>query len=290
MEFMGYYLLSLPYLIFNVQIETCIPEGSSNACSDYNGRLTFFLGDVDKQDIAENVALWTVKEVIESASMISDVGQGLVKITYNGPEPIEPYAVRDLDASSNMTDASIAVLAAGGLTALAFLAIMYVWRKKLGKNGTSMVLHEGETTLAGGGSPGAGDGIDEENGPSSPFSAMLPSTYRYSENMSIISGQEGLSAVTEVSESDGTPSIGHALSGSSPDSHVNEKVVFDFPKSLGGQSPNSSNGDRSVGSNGETNETSPLKLCGVAQNSSLLAGLTSPIRNKEDDVLLFLCD
>lgn len=61
--------------------------------------MTFFLGDIDQQDIAEKVALWHIKSEIEKPSLVSEVDMGLIKVTYNGPEPIIPFSVNDIDAS-----------------------------------------------------------------------------------------------------------------------------------------------------------------------------------------------
>ena len=87
------------------------------------------------------------------------------------------------------------------------------------KGGDDLMLYEESAAQTGGITVYQPEGdSDEENGPSSPFSEMLPSAYRYSENMSILSGQ-GLSAVTEVSESDSSQ---HSRSGCSEEAAGNE--------------------------------------------------------------------
>lgn len=262
--------------------------------------MTFFLADAEKEELAKYMTLLSIKDAIESQEMIDEVENGLVKVTYKGPQLIEPYVPDDIGADSAMNTASIAVLAAGAVTVLGFLAIMFAWRKRYSKEASDLVIHEGDATLAAGSTiinhAGLQSDIDEENGSASPFTEMLPTAYRYGENMSILSGR-GLSAVSEVTESDGTPSIGNTLSSDSAEysSSNNESGgLLDSPispKSSAG-SPSSSAGDASncQPSPQEEETRTPLKSC--AATSLLLSDLASPVRatasaNEDDDLLFF---
>ena len=303
--------------------ETCVPTLDSNSCAVYQGKMTLFLADKQLDVIAEYVALSNLKEIVEQSTIVESIKEGLVKITYMGPAPVAPYGLLDAvdDSSSSMNGAAVAVMTAGAGAVLLLLAAMFAWRRKGTKESMDLAIYEEAISQAGQSSlHGLPTESDEEHGPSpsSPFSEMLPSAYRYSENMSILSGQ-GLSAVTEVTESDGTQSINISLSGFSEDNGGDEVDgnVVEMPESLvlrsQSVSPCLTETDRSSSSelhcetssdnyDGEdysSSDDSPkesepqTKSSKPAAMTSLLLGIASP-KNKlntsshDDEALLFL--
>jgi len=160
-----------------------------------------------KYDIATYLALLNTETIIEDTSLVTSIDRGLIKVTYLGPWPIAPYeSLGSTDSSrSTMSSASIAILSVGVAAAFVFLGGAFAWRRQFSKESTDLTAF---------GSPGAtaremqgSVEIDEEIGkPTSPLSRMIPSAYQYSDHLSILSGT-GLSAVEEVSDSEGTPSV-----------------------------------------------------------------------------------
>lgn len=188
----------------------CVPEDGANRCADYNGKLTLLLAEEMLTEVAVYVGLTHVREILESVEFASTVGGGLVKVTYTGPEPQVPFweqfnGGNGLDGSgSSLSGAGIAAVAAGGMSLVAFAAFLFAWRRRNDKsNGTESLAPYpgGASHMAGSSMLGGLTEVDEESGPTSPFSEMLPKAYRYSENLSVASSErEGLSAVHEVSE------------------------------------------------------------------------------------------
>ena len=269
--------------------------------------MRIFLADTEKETLVEDLALLNIKRIIEDSTMVSVVGRGVVKITYLGPQLIAPYQPAGVVGSdSSMSGASIAVLSAGAGTVAIFLLIMFAWRRTFHKAGADLLLYDrsagpqDNTSLYHGG----GDS-DDENGPNSPFSEMLPSAYRYSENMSILSGH-GLSALTEMTESDSSQqSLKLSLSGFSDeaanDSFPPNRVAIRKRKDDGRVVNNRAlDISRSVEEESFSDEESEshaadgcargLSDCSAA-TTQLLLGISSPTRNntsQEDEAMLFL--
>lgn len=238
------------------------------------------------------LALLNIKEVIEDSTLVSDIGRGLVKITYISPDLISPYEAKN---SSTISGASLAIVSAGAGTVMVFLLIMLAWRRTFKKNALDLMLsvQQDSTSVY-----QAGGDSDEENGPSSPFSEMLPSAYRYSENMSILSGQ-GLSAVEEVTETDSSQrSINISLSGFSedaPNDSGSPNLSAVRKRNEKGNSVNTNKMldiSRSVSESFSDVSESPSNGCDPdcqEATTQLLLGISSPTRaNHEDDTLLFL--
>ena len=154
--------------------------------------------------MATYLALWNVKNTIEDTSLIASIGRGLIKVTYLGPGAITPYEpLGSVDSSdSSMSTASITILSVGAAAALVFLGVVLAARRQFANTSTDLVVYESPGTR---GVEGSAES-DEENGPSSPFSRMIPTAYQYSDHLSVLSGT-GLSAVTEITESEGTRSV-----------------------------------------------------------------------------------
>jgi hypothetical protein len=229
-------------------IAVCVPEDGANRCADYNGKLTLLLAEEYTEEVAIYVALTHVQEILESDAFAGDVGGGLVKVTYTGPEPIIPFweqfnGGNGVEGSgSSLSGASIAAVAAGGMSLVAFAVVLFAWRRRNDKSNTTESLGPypggAVSQMAGSSMLGGLSEIDEECGPSSPFSEMLPKAYRFSENLSVASSErEGLSAVLELSEfSDSSQqSIMVSLSGFSEEAAgdgTDGSSSLDMPNSL----------------------------------------------------------
>eukprot|EP00977_Amphora_coffeiformis_P010329 scaffold2413_cov171-Amphora_coffeaeformis.AAC.4 len=287
------------------ETQPCAPEQHEldHSCVNVEGRLTLFLGENEKHDIATYLALFNTKDTIEDTSLITSVGRGLIKVIYLGPGPIAPYdSLGSADNSgATMSSASIAILSIGAAAAFVFLGGAFAWRRQFSKKATE--------SSAAYGSPGAStrdvEGtaeIDEENGdPSSPLSRMIPSAYTYSDHLSILSAT-GLSAVEEATESEGTPSV-NSTSGAeinAPACGLLDPVYYTFPMILfdtsKGGNPNEPAEDGAISDvspcpsdeSGEENSTHQQPNA----TTSLLLDISSPkganTSVHEDEDLLFL--
>lgn len=162
--------------------------------------MTLFLAEEKEEDSTEwreatYLVLSNIQREIEDPSLVSKVGQGLVKVTFLGPAPMEPTPSGS--TSDSRSPITAAVVTVGAALIVLFLTGLFVWKRSSKRN---VVLLEDEAESSIRRLPSASD--DENLHPSSQFSEMLPSAYRYNENMSTYSDQMGLSAVSEVTDED----------------------------------------------------------------------------------------
>lgn len=228
--------------------------------------MNLFLSNGQK---AEEAIYWgqkNVKDVLQDPTFITDVGLGLVSISYLGPEPRRPDENNDRSrlggpsnfnqtGTSTLGTASIALMAVGGAVIMVFVASIFVWRRnrydtamqhsiynatQTGGVSASPIMSSNLTISDGsGGDPRdhrAGDDDDDGDHPTSPFSEMLPSAYRFNDNMSIMSGRDGLSAVTEAAESSEEQLSDNSIAGFTADAVGNggdeSSLSFEMPQCL----------------------------------------------------------
>ena len=202
---------------------------------------------------AENLAREEIRDLFSSEAFVKSIGKGLIYITYLGPN-IDVPGVTDPDRGPVGQDTggfggvSIAMVVIGSAAVVVLTgSILYMRRnssRNQNDNGESRV--EDDTMLGGTTCP-----------PASPFTEMLPSAYRYTEEMTVLSvnppsiqeSNSGLSAVAELSsgEEQSTISGEHStMQGSIVVSEsgyttegVEDSISFDMPKSLYLRAPDS---------------------------------------------------
>jgi hypothetical protein len=219
-------------------VAICEPLDDENDCVVYQGRMRLFLGN-ETQDEAMREGRLATENIISSISFAASIGLGLVRTEYLGPvltepTPIVPPIAEDDDINGNRTlgNASIAVIAAASAALVVLVGSVYFWRP-----GGEEHSADGAATQA------AGSSMHEtgmaEDSTSSPFSKMLPNSYQFTEEMSILSvhsldNRIGLSAVPEIPSGDemscGSQSI--VMSDSGYTAEANDSMSFDLPKSL----------------------------------------------------------
>jgi hypothetical protein len=216
----------------------CEPLDDENDCVVYQGRMRLFLGN-ETQDEAMREGRLATENIISSISFAASIGLGLVRTEYLGPVLTEPTPIvppiaedDDIDGNRTLGNASIAVIAAASAALVVLVGSVYFWRP-----GGEEHSADGAATQA------AGSSMHEtgmaEDSTSSPFSKMLPNSYQFTEEMSILSvhsldNRIGLSAVPEIPSGDemscGSQSI--VMSDSGYTAEANDSMSFDLPKSL----------------------------------------------------------
>jgi hypothetical protein len=189
----------------------CIPNDPANDCTVYQGAMNVYLDDTTNKDKEIDQARAQIQETIEDPSFGEDIW-GFVSADYmaDGSDPVPPIVDPDERSTNNAKDEKIGtgpltVVLVGSASFVVFVATVYVWRRKSKKDSS-----EGGSVTEGGGAAtqAAGstlfilqDDSPREEGPGSPFSEMLPSAYRFNENMSILSGSHNeLDVVFERSD------------------------------------------------------------------------------------------
>lgn len=173
-----------------------------------------------------------IKVAVEAPGFVEEVGLGLIKITIlddNIPIPTNPIVEEEtprvFDGATGFGTISFVIVAIGGAAIIAFVGSVYYWRK--GGND-----HDGAATQAAATMTFINESHDLGSPrPSSPFSEMLPSAYRFNDNMSILlTGQGGMSPVIEDdgSVSQQSSAAFSDLEGQQP----HDSLSFDMPKSI----------------------------------------------------------
>lgn len=289
--------------------DTCEPKVAGNACQVYIGFMRLFLTGPDVSAQADYLGKSHIKSLMaaegvddSSISFLAEkVGKGLQFVTYLGPEPVVPSSAnKGGDGGPFQTQdssrTSIAVISAASAAFVVIIAGL-IYRRRRRQEESDATYMAGSTNLRPYDTPGS------PKRPSSPFSEMLPSAYRYSDNLSMISGNDsGLSAVMEYSGEEDNRSLnsdGILLSegGYTTDAGDERNVSFDFPNSMFQNESGSGNllgakglahnpADTLFNSSASEGSASPQKP--FAASSMFVNGALDSSMAQEDDVLLFL--
>jgi hypothetical protein len=224
----------------------------SNKCSTYEGKISLFLASDTTISASNLLARTLIAELLDERAIIDQVGNGLLRIAYVGPKAPGPVLVV---GTSDGTPASMVApgedsptnsvsIAATAASAAAFALIVgsiYYLRRKVRSHSPSS---DSDYTHG----PGISTMDDlntqgEKERCTSPFSEMLPTAYRFSGNMSVMSGDidnssgSGLSAVLEnpsgEQSSQGCESMHMSESGYTTEAAESDGLSFlDIPKAL----------------------------------------------------------
>jgi hypothetical protein len=202
-----------------------------------------------------------IAEVMQDKNFVKTIGHGLRQVTYLGPLVPGPVLVVGTsndgpnasmvptNGDSSISSTSIAVTVASAAAFALLVGSVYYLRRR---TFTHSHLHDGDFTKAAGtSSMDDHAALPEKERATSPFSEMLPSAYRFSGNMSVMSGEidnssgSGLSAVLEnpsgeQSSRDGGESLQMSESGYTTEAAGSDSISFlDMPKTLYPRSANS---------------------------------------------------
>lgn len=213
------------FLFFEILfLAACAPEEStSNKCTAIDGTVRFFLSNPGRFEEAMALAGPMVRDIVADPSFVHDVGTGLIKITLlesngngGGDTDGDGDATDDdegifgqgsdkvIEGETGFGTFSFVIVAIGSAALVAFVGSVYYWKRGNSDGpdgaatqaaGTSMLYQDqsrcGDDDLL-------SESLSTHERPSSPFSEMLPSAYRFNDNMSILTGQGGMSPVFEA--------------------------------------------------------------------------------------------
>jgi hypothetical protein len=226
----------------------------SYLCTNYDGKMSLFLSNASSVAQASYLGRSAISNAMGNDDFASQIGLGLVKATYLGPALVEPEPATTEDPNGNVTSGNSADPQELGPASIAFVAIasagivvligsVYYWRRhRVAASSRAVDYQDGAATLA------AGSSLNDTHSmvadmPRSPFSEMLPSAYRFNENMSIMSGGQdsgsGSSGLSVVIESP------NGEAGMSPPSPATESIVVSesgYTTEAGGEDEESSFG------------------------------------------------
>jgi hypothetical protein len=148
-----------------------------------------------------------IQEIMENPNFGKDIW-GFVDANYLSPSNDSPPIIDSgnrvaTNESADLGTGAIVLAAIGSVAFIFFVTSVYYWRRtsprERGENGSVM---EGAATQAAGSTLFMIESGSPCEGRISPFSEMLPSAYRFNENMSILSGSQNdhLDIVLERSE------------------------------------------------------------------------------------------
>lgn len=243
----------------------CAPEvNPRNNCTAVDGTIRVFLADPGQIEEAKVLIVKMVRRVVKGNDFVDQVGAGLIKISLLADDDIPPESRNpegqipgSIDGEEESFGAfSFVIVAVGSAALVAFVGSVFYWKRGGGEG-------DGMATEAAGTSIFNDSDISSGVKQSSPFSEMLPSAYRYNDNMSILTGQGGMSPVFE---DDGSAS---QSTGAYTDLEQAETMSFDMPKSVYSENDTDISADA-----GTTVASSPL-LLGARKRvgGSMTAGL-----------------
>ena len=219
---------------------TCLPTfGTDNDCVRYHGVMHIFLADDTTVDASTYLVRSVLRDLLQDVSFVS--GVGLVRAEYLGPTLVDPAPIlgaqttgRDASIEGNsLSSTSLAFTIAGAAALVAIVAAVFYVRKGQHDNDEPLSLYPSDSTQ--GQSLESSQVVLDRDRPTSPFSEMLPKAYRFSGNLSVLSGsnQSGLSMVPEV-ESSSSESVVVSESGYSTEAGESDATASfcDLPKSL----------------------------------------------------------
>jgi hypothetical protein len=206
-----------------------------------DGRVRFFLSDPGRIDEARTLADSKIKAIVATQEFLFEVGTGLIKITLlddNLPlNNVDAGIQNTVDGEAGTGTLTFVVMAIGSAALIAFVGSVYYWKRDgevdgaaTQAAGSSMVYNEN-------------DQVDQNRSrSSSPFSEMLPSAYRFNDNMSILTSQGGLSPLVEdeASLSRLSPCLFGDVDDEHPDDeHDTSSRSFDMPRTIFAKEPDS---------------------------------------------------
>jgi hypothetical protein len=265
---------------------------------------------------AKNLIYPLIRSILNSTDFSRKVGSDLVASRYVGDSgngnPVASQGNNNNPTQEQLNAGglgvtSIVMVAIGSAALIVFVGAIYYWRRS----------HESDSSDFGGNAANCNDGSstllsnippDMHNRPTSPFTEMIPDSYGFNSNMSLISGP-GMSAIAEDEEaqSDQNSDIIMSDSGFSTDAQTTDGSLlelgqsnytrqFESPSILGARSnPMTSIQLQSEGGEYSDSELSCDEPCTPAKKISLLssssAPVSSPSRRDEsfeaDDAVLF---
>ena len=210
--------------------------------------MRFYLSDDQSTLVATEFVIPIIASIIDSASFVDQVETGLIKAKFikATSDNFSPTSTSDGDTNEDtslgngsMGLTSVILVTAGGAALFVFVASVYYWRRSY----NNVPINSAATQAAGSSMNETGD---ESTRQYSPFSEMLPDAYRFNENMSILSGQGGMSAIIEDEEvySHASSSLLMSDAGYSTEAAAetdSSLLSMDIPKSLytrAAESPN----------------------------------------------------
>lgn len=179
-------------------VVVCAPELNSNHnCTAVDGTMRVFLSDPESASVALSLTAEMVKTVIADPEFVSQVGRGLVKLNILDDDiPVDSVSPEGSVNDQGFSTFSFVIVAVGGAALIAFVGSVYYWRR----GGEA----DGDATRAAGSSLYTDTFISNSHS-ESPFAEMVPSAYGFSGNMSIMTGQGGMSPVLEDDSSSQSP-------------------------------------------------------------------------------------
>ena len=199
-----------------LSVDSCEPVlDPNNSCVVVEGRMRLFLSDKDKVEEATALFLANVQESYDSPGFESQVGSGLLKITYlgDGNSDTSQNPINANDGAPGLKNPEVGVIDAP-LTSLLFVAVgsaalvvfvgsVYLWRRG----------HQSEEEGAATQMAGNTTVMESAARPRSPYSEMVASSFRgLGESMSILSNGN-MSPVYEQDHEDTESSMNASESG-----------------------------------------------------------------------------
>lgn len=159
--------------------------------------MRIFLSDPERVSEAISLTTEMVRTVIDDPEFVNEVGKGLMRIKLlEDDSSVDIIAPEDPVNDPEFSTFSFVIVAVGGAALIAFVGSVYYWRR----GGES----DGDATRAAGSSLYT-DTFTSNSYTESPFSEMVPAAYGFNGNMSIMTGQGGMSPVLEDDSSSQSP-------------------------------------------------------------------------------------
>lgn len=281
--------------------------------------MRFFLSDASAAPIATSLIVAQVESVLNSQAFVDRVGTGLLRAHFLQAQtdlqaaPIPPDGGNGGDGSDSTggngsppanssgdelapdKNVTPAVLVAVGSAALVVIVgSVYYWKKSSSaRNGNARGNPSSAATQMAGSSFND-TAADLSKGQGSPFSDMLPDSYRFNDNLSILSGNggngngnsSGMSAILEDEEAHSQTSSAIFMSEAGYSEAAGETdtslLSFDIPKSLYTRVPESPNLLGARKRNGLLGNGAPLALSSSGLHTDSGED-TSSVSDLEDD-------
>jgi len=206
----------------------CAPdENPLHVCTVVDGTVRTFLSSAEDDSEARALLSNAIDQVIDDEDFVASVDAGLIRIQRIQDTIIPPATEGEREVEGNPGidgNFSYLILGVASASVVALVGTFYYWKR----GGDD----SGDATLAAGLSIMNESDISSHvhHAPASPFSEMLPSAYRFSENMSILTEKGGMSPVIELSHDEQSQDTSEdMLSDSSPAPDNASLLSFDLP-------------------------------------------------------------